>query len=54
MVVGDGITLFVHAKAAVSVAIESPTNIQTVLYHELLQALDMRRASVVVDVQAIC
>ena len=53
VVAGNNIALLVHAQAAVSVAIESKTDVQTVLYHELLQTLNMSRASVVVDVQAV-
>ena len=53
MVAGNNIALLVHAQAAVSVTIESKADIQTVLYHELLQTLNMSRASVVVDVQSV-
>ena len=53
MVAGDHIALLVHTQAAVSVAIESKADIQTVLYHKLLKTLNMSRASVVVDVQTV-
>ena len=53
MIACDNISFFIYTQAAVSIAIEGKTNIQTVLYHELLQTLDMSRTSVVVDVQAV-
>ena len=53
VVAGDDIAFLVHAQAAVSVAVKCKTNVQSVLYHELLQPLNMSRASVVVDVQAV-
>ena len=53
MVAGNNIALLVHTQAAVSIAIKGKANIQTVLYHELLQALDMGRASIIVNVQAV-
>src|SRR5699024_7721750 len=53
MVASDDISLLVHAQAAVSIAIKGKTDIQPVLYHELLQAFDVGGASVIVDVQAI-
>ena len=53
MVTGDDVALLVHAQAAVSIAIKGKANVQTVLYHELLQALDMGRTGIVVDVQAV-
>jgi len=53
VVTSDDITLFIHAQATVCIAIERKADIQTVLYHELLQPLNMSRASVVVDVQAV-
>ena len=53
MVAGDDIALLVHTQAAVSIAIKGKANVQTVLYHELLQALDMGRTSIIVDVQTV-
>ena len=53
MVASDDITLLIHAQAAVSVTIEGKANVQTLLHHELLQTLNMRRASIGVDVRAI-
>ena len=53
MVTGDHIALLVHTQAAVSIAIEGKANIQTLFHYELLQALDVGRASVVVDVQTV-
>ena len=53
MVTSDDITLFIHAQATVCIAIERKADIQTVLYHELLQALDMGRTSIIVDVQTV-
>ena len=53
VVTGDDIALLVHAQAAVSVTIESKADIQTVFHHELLQALDMGRTSIIVDVQPV-
>ena len=53
VVAGDDIALLVHTQAAVSIAIKGKANVQTVLYHELLQALDMGRTSIIVDVQTV-
>ena len=53
MVASDDITLLIHAQAAVSVTIEGKANVQALLHHELLQTLNMRRASIGVDVRAI-
>ena len=53
MVTCDDIALLVHTQAAVGITIKGKANIQTVLHHELLQALNMSRASVVVDVQTV-
>ena len=53
VVTGDDIALLVHTQAAVSIAIKGKADIQTVLYHELLQALDVSRASIIVDIQAV-
>ena len=53
MVASDDIPLLVHAQAAVGVTIEGKTNIQTLLHNKLLQPLNMRRASIGVDVRAV-
>ena len=53
MVASDDITLLVYAQAAIGIAIEGKTNIQPLLHNKLLQALNMRRASIGVDVRAV-
>ena len=53
MVTGDNVALLIHAQATISIAVISETNIQTLLHYKLLQALDMGRASIVVDVSAV-
>ena len=53
MITSDDITLFIHTQATVSIAVIGETNIQTLLYHELLQTLNMGRAGIVVDVQTV-
>ena len=53
VVAGDDIAFLVHAQAAVSIAVEGKADIQTVLHHKLLQTLNMGRASIVVDIQAV-
>ena len=53
MVASHDIALLVHTQATISVTIESKTDIQTVLHHKLLQTLNMGRASIVVNVQAV-
>ena len=53
VVAGDDIALFIHAQAAISIAVIGKANIQPLLNYELLQTLDMGGASIVVDVQAI-
>ena len=53
VVAGDDVTLLVHTQATVSIAVIGKTDVQTLLYNELLQTLDMGRASIVVDVQTV-
>ena len=53
MITSDDITLFIHTQATISIAVIGETNIQTLLYHELLQTLNMGRAGIVVDVQTV-
>ena len=53
MITSDDITLFIHAQATVSITVIGKTDVQPLLYHKLLQALDVGRASVVVDVQSV-
>ena len=50
MVAGDHIALLVHTQATVSIAVKGKADVQPVLYHELLQALNMRRTCIVVDI----
>ena len=49
----NDITLFIHTQTTVSVTVIGKTNVQTFLYNELLQSLDMSRACIVIDIQAI-
>ena len=53
MVARDHIALFVHAQAAVSIAVIGKADVQPFFHHKLLQPLNMGRACVVVDVQAV-
>jgi hypothetical protein len=53
MVTGDNIPLLIHTQATVSITVIGETNIQPLLYHKLLQPLNMSRASVQVDVQTV-
>ena len=53
MVTSDDITLLVHAKATVSITVIGKTDVQPLLYHELLQTLNVGRTSIVVDVQTV-
>ena len=53
MVAGDNIALLIHTQAAVGVTIKGKTNVQALLHDKLLQALNMRRAGISVDVRAI-
>ena len=53
MIAGDHIALFIHAQAAVSIAIVGKTHIEMILDHELLQALNVGRTGVQVDIQAV-
>ena len=53
MIASNDIALLVHTQTAVSVSIVCKAHVQTFLHDELLQALDVRRAGIVVDVQAI-
>ena len=53
MVTSDDITLFIHTQATVSIAVIGKTDVQPLLYHELLQSLDMGRACIVIDMHKI-
>ena len=53
VVAGDDVALFIHAQAAVSIAIVGKAHVQMVLDHELLQALDVGGARIVVDIGAV-
>ena len=53
MVTSDNITLFIHTQATISIAVIGKTDIQPLLYHELLQTLNVGRTSIVVDVQTV-
>ena len=53
MVASDDIALFIHTQATVSIAVIGETDVQPLLYHELLQTLDVGRARIVVDVQTV-
>ena len=53
VVASDDIALFIHTQATISITVVGETNIQTLLYHELLQALDVGGAGIVVDVQTV-
>ena len=53
VVAGDDIALLVHAQAAVRVAIVGKADVEMILDHELLQALDVSGTGIVVDVQAV-
>ena len=53
MIACNDITLLVHTQATIGITIIGKTNIQTFLHNELLQALNMSRTSVVVNVQSI-
>ena len=49
----DNISLFIYTQATVSIAVISKTNIQAFFYNELLQPLNMGRASIQVNVQTV-
>lgn len=53
MVTSDNITLFIHTQATVSIAVIGKTDVQPLFHHELLQALNVSGASIVVDVQTV-
>ena len=53
VVAGDDIALLVHAQAAVGVAVVGKADVEMILDHELLQALDVGGTGIVVDVQAV-
>ena len=53
VVASDDITLFIHTQATVSIAVIGKTDVQALLYHELLQTLNVGRTSIVVDVQTV-
>ena len=53
MVASDDITLFIHTQATVSIAVIGKADVEMILDHELLQALDVSGTGIVVDVQAV-
>ena len=53
VVAGDDIALFIHAQAAISIAVIGKANIQPLLNYELLQTLDMGGTCIVVDIQSV-
>ena len=53
VVAGDFHARFVHAQAAVSVAVEGKAHVAVVFDDELLQAPDVRRTRIAVDVQPV-
>ena len=53
VVAGDDVALFVHAQAAVGVAVVGKAHVQPVLYHVALQNLNVGRTRVLVDVVAV-
>ena len=53
VVAGDDVALFIHAEAAVGVAVVGKADVEVVLYNELLQTLNVGGAGVQVDVQAV-
>lgn len=53
VVAGDDVALFIHAEAAVGVAVVGKADVEVVLDDELLQTLNVGGAGVQVDVQAV-
>ena len=53
MVARDDITLFIHAQAAIRIAIVGKTNIQALLNNKLLESLNVSRTSIQVDIQTV-
>ena len=53
VVAGDDIALFVHAQAAVGVAVVGEAHVQALLHHQFLQTLNVGGAGVEVDIQAV-
>lgn len=53
VVASDDITLFIHTQATVSIAVIGKPDVQALFNHELLQALDVGGACIVVDIQSV-
>ena len=53
MVASDDITLFIHTQATISIAVIGKTDVQPLLYHELLQTLDVGGTCIVVDIRTV-
>ena len=53
MVASDDIALFIHTQATISIAVIGKTDVQPLLYHELLQALDVGGTCIVVDIRTV-
>ena len=49
----DDVALLVHRQAAVGVAVKGKAHVQVVLHHELLQAFQVSRAAISIDVGAV-
>ena len=53
MVASDDIAFFIHTQATVSIAVISKTDVQPLFNHEFLQAFDVGRASVIIDIRTV-
>ena len=53
MVASNDIALLVHTQTTVSITVIGKTNVQSFFYNELLQALNVSGAGIVVDIQTV-
>ena len=53
MVASNDIALLVYTQTTVSITVIGKTNVQSFFYNELLQALNVSGAGIVVDIQTV-
>ena len=53
MVASDDIALFIHTQATISITVVGKADIKTLFNHKLLQALNVGRTSIVIDIRTV-
>ena len=53
MITCDDISQLIHTETAIRITIIGKANIKTIIYHKLLQSLNMSRTGIIIDIEAI-